>query len=225
MTKKSLLETVCRRLLREAMEASHLAVLILEGDGETGAVLYDVPAVQRAALRGETKPESLVDAKAVVGYIGLKHHDTDCWAASEVVTIVGKGVGRLLYQVGFALSPSGILVMDREQVSPDAAGSWLRLGEKKKKRRLDSPPPNNATPETIDDCELHGPGDGDCGGALRDQLNWVYLESGGEAAELDRLKASHVEALRDLRRRGTDPEDLMDSLAEAAGVLFGRYVH
>lgn len=212
---KPVIERIYARLLQESV-SEDLAVYLLEGDGMTGAVLYNPEALVKSVKRGFTTPGDFIRTKAIVGYIGLKHHDSDCWSASEVVTIVGKGVGRTLYSIGFALSPSGMLVMDRDQVSDDAEASWTRLGVRtKKKRRLDDRPPNNSTPETIDDCELFP--------KERDNLNWVYSEQGNESSQLEALKAKNSETMKTVKSLGTDPSEVAGILQDAAGELFSSY--
>lgn len=215
-----LIETICRRLLIEATTSAsnieNLAAYTFEGDGGDAAVLYRPETVKNLMSSGASlDSETLLKSSAVVGYIGLQHHDTDCWAASEILSMVGKGYGKILYDIGYALSPSGILMMDREIVSPAASASWLRAGDKlgdKNKKKFDARKPNNKTPEAIDDCDLFPEPE-------RAHLNYAHKETQDSSGTLSSLMNAHNQFIKSI---GPAAEDTKEALYAAGAELFHR---
>ena len=97
---------------------------------------------------------------SVVGYAVISPPDKgEAYGAYEMTHIAGPGYAKVLFVIGHSLSPSGILVIDRERVSPDAAGSWGSAWSRKEKSgkalKLDALPPNNKTKDPNDDAVLH----------------------------------------------------------------------
>lgn len=100
------------------------------------------------------------DATGVVkGYARFKQPDNACAGAWEVASIAGRGLGKLLYGLGYDLSPNGRLMPDRSYNSPDAQAAWARAAGKGLKGfpldDVNAPEDMQLTPgDPDDDCDL-----------------------------------------------------------------------
>lgn len=164
---KSILREYIRAILRES-SVSTKGYAIIVGDS-----FYDPDAKEASLIdidkfmSGMSKPPktSLMTQldvaksaakESVVGYISFgppKHGQA--WGAWEVTRAVGRGYGRLLYSIGYALSPNGLLMPDRVSVSDSAIDGWRKASATRDSLQLDPLPPENKTDTKVDDAEVH----------------------------------------------------------------------
>ena len=215
-----LAERILTRLLQEGSNNfSQLAAYIILREGEKYIFLYNsdelVQFVLRTAtmLQGSTgdaeSPESLpasfirdieyelvggilkgylriVDPSGSAGYGNCN----GAWVVTNAATS-GKGYGKALYGLGYALSPSGALVSDRYNVSSSAQAAWYKASRHRGRPRMKLD--NIRIPETPpleDDCVIH-PDDAS-------YLNYSYEREGWEVGHLRVLQAAHKEAMEEI---------------------------
>jgi hypothetical protein len=206
-------ERVLRRLLRESNGANldGLAVLI-DTSGEPTAVIYsrEVVTDNLPGPNLKTKPiwdksETFFMTKVVKGLIRIQAPPGPCDDAWQARYTVGPGLGKLVYGLGYALSPSGKLMASREKggageakVTASAQGGWAKAFQKKDRigRRLDDielPQDQRLTPDDpTDDCILQDPKGED------NPINYSYKAEGWEAGALHSLKAVHRQVMAEI---------------------------
>jgi len=222
-------ESVLRKLLREAQppkSSDRLAAAVSREDSFASATLYS-PEEALAALRAAKRSGDLEAGDdpsriarflepAVKGYVRIADpkslgHGT-CLASWEIINIAGPGMSSHLLSAAHALSPSGLVTIDRESVSPQGFNFWSRNSE----RRLKNP--RTGEDWRFQDCTLHQPGDADCGNQNRDSLNYAFIPDGSEKHALSSLSRAHsstsLEAQEELN---IPPDDLTSALTDAAG--------
>lgn len=216
--------------------AGNLAAIVLDNfDLKPGKVciIYDTGAALEFAeeLSSEEfisygEAGSIAAEKVVKGIIAVtpfSKNDNRCWGAWQVKLSAGRGLGGVLYPIAYALSPNGLLMSDRTDVSGDADRNWSKRFINSKdmtKRSVDTGKPDGLpdlakllfdysnVPEEkkrtpnfpLDDCKLRQDG------SAESPLNWAY-NGGGDwgAAEwgkgfLEQLKREHESFSRSLKR-------------------------
>ncbi len=197
-----------RRLLQEAEGSNDLAAFITKiNTGYKTAVVYDA----KIALEpGGSKPiweksDTFLGTKLIKGLISITQPDSPCWGASEVKFSAGKGLGKTIYNLGYAMSPSRKLIPDRSSVSQDARDAWAGVfkGNKLKRYHLDNKD-KKRTPEPEDDCSVHDPDD------KNNPLNYAYEGGGDSMSYLGTLRAGHSNVLSQIPK--DKKEDFLGAL-------------
>lgn len=161
-----ILREYIRSVLNESVSAEGYAVITGESffnSDAMDAVLIDVAKFRSelSALKRTSRTTPLDVAKAaaklsVVGYISMGPPDHgNAWGAWEVKRSAGRGYGKLLYAIGYALSPKGLLMPDRASVSDSAVEAWRKASATRNSLKLDPLPPENETDTKEDDAEVH----------------------------------------------------------------------
>lgn len=221
-----ILERIYRRLIAESSAPSieGLAAYI----SSFSATLYNpnrLLADLRAVKGGLASDDILFDAcsRAVVGEITIEEPNDPCLGAWYVGTIAGEGYGKILYGLGYALSPEGILMPDREAVSHKAYRAWSKQTARRVGEFDDAalPVDQRRTPnDPSDDCTLHKSNDGDCKKTNRDPmpLNYAYKAEGWEDKLALDLKRAHNAAMAELPKLYINRKTL-----EGLLLMAGRY--
>jgi hypothetical protein len=154
-------------------------------DGLTG-VLYRGGVFQESldswrARKGDApfiKASGFYQTKVVAGVIQLVQPGNPCHGAYEIGYVAGPG--KPLTSLGYHMSPSGRLIMDRRpgKVSGDAVRSWVGAFGKTQNFPLDNIE-SPKTPEPEDDCDFQD---------LPDPLNYAY---GGDPSIGSRAVSLH----------------------------------
>lgn len=231
-------EKVIRRLITEASMPSIEGLAVHAQTGtRTGGIsislyrstdlLNSLNAHSRAGniLSGEEL--KLVCSNFIVGHITIKKPEEPCAGAWEVILAAGEDYGKILYGLGYAISPSGILMSDRSTVSQKAYGGWKKQSGKRNAIELDdiaAPLKYQKTPDDpSDDCSIHGSkysDDDDCGNRDPMPLNYAYEAQGWEKGMLKSLKEEHMFLLLQLRKFDIEREELERALASASFQFF-----
>lgn len=189
MSDVKLLRSYIKNFLFESLEAPEItSIACLKDDStvNTQIVLFKFDTLYREMSKSRGS-KSFIDfiysafEKSVVGYGSFGPPEKgEAMGAWEVYNAAGAGYGKIIYGVGYALSPSGLLVPDRQTVSPSASKSWRKAAGERKKYKLDDFPPDNRTEDSFDDAELHKePGS--------DHLNYAYAAVGWEKTMVKKL--------------------------------------
>lgn len=221
--KTLILREYVRRVLQESgmPDVSSLGMIARNFGDQKEVVIFRYDMVYSALSR--RKPEDnvfdfLIDiiTRSVVGYGIFGPPDKgSAYGAWEVTHAAAPGLGKILYGIGYALSPSGLLMPDRHTVSPDAAQAWKKASKDRKSLKLDALPPNNKTATPNDDAELHSePG--------KEHLDYVYEEQGWEKNVMSRLMAQGNTALKELSEDVNRDESAIRSVFISAGTHFFR---
>lgn len=155
--------------------------------------------------------------ESVVGYISFgppKHGQA--WGAWEVTRVAGKGYGKLLYSIGYALSPSGLLMPDRVSVSDSAIDAWRKASATRDSLQLDPLPPENRTVTKVDDAEVH-----DEEGL--EFLDRAYKAQGWEKATVDEMvnAGNQLESIIEKKLKSKTPA-VIGAFLSAGHSLFNR---
>lgn len=206
-------ERVLRRLLKESSSAdlTGLAALI-DTSGDPTAIIYSHKVVTDN-LPGpdlKTKPiwdrtENFYMTQVIKGLVKIQAPPGPCDDAWQTRYTVGPGLGKLVYGLGYALSPSGKLMASREKgrageakVTASAQGGWAKAFQKKDRigRRLDDielPQDRRLTPDDpTDDCVLQDPKGED------NPINYSYKAEGWETGALRSLRAVHRQVMAEI---------------------------
>ena len=191
------------------------------------AVIVDIGAFN-AALKANKAKSSLFTSldvakfaagESVVGYIsvGPPLHGK-AWGAWEVTRAAGKGYGKIIYSIGYALSPKGLLMPDRTSVSDDARDAWKKASKTHASLELDALPPMNKTDTREDDAEVH-----DEEGF--EYLDRAYKATGDENDMLNRLLAAGENLEADLKKKFKGKEQqVIGRFLSAGSRLFSRSI-
>lgn len=100
---------------------------------ELGAYIYDPKTLASELEKGKTvrkATEAATLGAITVGSIG--EEDGNCNGAWQVKKSWARdqGDGRMVYGLGFAMAPDGVLVPDRGSVSPSAGAGWGKAAAK-----------------------------------------------------------------------------------------------
>lgn len=202
-----------RKIIREAIGGPDvLAAAVRAHEDQASAVVYS-PSALLSALR--TEPFDM--GSVVRGYIQISKPNKPCNGAWEVTSAWGPGIGEMIYDLGFALSPTGILMPDRLGVLPRAVARWEKQSGRKMKA-LDNHkhPPKGTDPfhdkhhteDPSDDCRMNKDG--------FDFLNYSYEAQGGEKGMLKSMVTRHEEAMAGV----SSPEDVEEALFDSARSKF-----
>lgn len=153
----------------------------------------------RAALKG-----------CVVGRVQVKSPEDPCWDAMMIASIAGPG--KLMYGLAYALSPSGLLISDRDSMTPQAVSAWSGMARKggRGKKKLDDVDPPHATPGTEDDCKLRP----------EEFLNYAYESEGWEAGTLQGMVAEHERLIKSVTRGGDASRADVERALSSAGFAY-----
>ena len=200
-----------RRLIRESLETSgtsgapkeDLAAFRAVGrPSSIKLVIYDAAALTspQAELKLASGSKVFQDFVRTTARGIVWIHDPNygmlkrgpCRGAWEVITSYYPGKGELLYKLAFALSPTGLLMSDRAEVSRGAQSRWRKISDTHSGLPLDDmehpPGHDNHTDDPEDDCVVLS-GDG------MKYLNYAYKADGTEGALLKTLEDRHAEVL------------------------------
>jgi len=194
----NLLKEYVRSVLLESVSTEGLAVFVGEGffnPDSKEAVLVDLSAFKEAMkeieeIKGKKTLITPLDVakfaarESIVGYIsvGPPTHGK-AYGAWEVTRSAGPGYGKLLYAIGYALSPNGLLMPDRSSVSSSARKGWEKASKTHETLPLDPLPPENKTATKEDDSEVHDE-------EGYEFLDRVYKAQGWEKGTVDQLIAA-----------------------------------
>lgn len=210
-----------RRIIREALdEGGVLAAAVREHDDFASAIVYSVNDLVSVV---ESEPTDLSDAfynnNVSRGYIRITRPDKPCNGAWEVTSAWGPGIGKTVYGLGFALSPTGLLMPDRLGVLPPAVAGWKKqTGRTMKALDNHKHPPKGTDPfhdahhteDPTDDCRMNKDG--------IDFLNYSYEAQGWEKGMLDSMVARHEETMVQV----SSPEGVEEALFDSARRKFGE---
>ena len=199
---KEILREYVRNVLREVAgspEISSLGALVrgASGGGEIEVVLFRHDYIYKALAKRKGDEDLFNFVKdtiyeSIVGYAVFGPPDKgEAYGAYEVTHVAAPGLGKVLYGMGYALSPSGLLMPDRHAVSPDAAAAWKKASKERESLKLDELPPNNKTKEPDDDAELHKE-------KGKEHLDFAYKEQGWEKGMSSKIIARGEAAVKDL---------------------------
>jgi hypothetical protein len=217
-TRRSLFENVIIRLLYESHAEKTIgqAVFIKKYSDEITAVIYDqnallnnVSFLKRNMFDNKKIKQFLINT-VYKGIVQIKPPTGgNCHGAWQVSAAAGPGLGKTLYGLGYALSPSGLLMSDRKNVSQSARGAWSKVfSSSRKKLPLDDSSMHdsagnsiayhpNHTPETDDDCAAFSVETGE-------QLNYAYEKEGWEDGLLNFLEKNHEMTMSEFAQIGRD---------------------
>lgn len=203
--KTAILERIYRRILSEAGApdvSAYGAVVVEDADLRTASI-YDLVSAE-GVLRGwttldEGDGDELQAALegTIVGYVEISEPKDPCWDAYKISGIIGPG--KLVYGVAYALSPSGLIIPGRNDMTPQAVAAWKGMASK-------------VTAGNSERKVLPCNGEG-----LRedeDALNYAYGGEGWETTALAGMERQHW-ALR--KRFGRQGGTLLDDVLMSAG--------
>ena len=145
----------------------------------------------------------------IVGRVQIVSPSAPCWDAMMIASIAGPG--KLMYGLAYALSPSGLLISDRDSMTPQAVGAWKNMAAKggRDRKKLDDVGAPE-TPEPIDDCEV-----------LKDDfLNYAYKEEGWEDGVLRSLQAEHDRLVNRVTKGGELTKADLERIITQAGFAY-----
>lgn len=200
-----------RRIIRQVLvessgptDASNLAVITFEEGKTKTAVLYSPEVLLRAMSENPEVVESVPlsrlfnEVGGVKGYITISPSRSDrCNNAWKVDASSGRGLGEIVYGIGFAMSTTGRLMSDRnsisleDDVSPGARSRWEKIAKGHKKIPLDDFR-DPQTPQPEDDCFLFLPR---ARGGPDPILDNAYEAQGWEAEMLADMKSRHEQMM------------------------------
>lgn len=226
-----------RQLIREALESSSLSLYVYDEAGHTGApvkkvILYS-PDEIFADLTTFMKKSFLLDEDPtgiVKGYARFQQPENPCNGAWEVTSIAGRGLGKILYGLGYSLTPNHRLMPDRHYTSGEAKKAWQSAASK----GLRGIPLDNLsgtlTPDNEeDDCELQMPiefdeeGNIDSSGGPDPLLDVAY--EGGElgGGQIEKMLSAHEKVVDELENeKKLDREDFESWLRKAGSQRFQK---
>lgn len=184
------------------------------GDG-VEVVVFDAAKLMRF-VKGKTKTRSfaekvLLGARASV--VGFGQYGPPprgkAWGAWEVTRAAGPGYGKIVYGLGYALSPKGLLMPDRSTVSPSAEAAWRKASTTRESLPLDAMPPENRTDTREDDVDSLHDEEG------KEFLDRAYRSQGWERTMSDKLFAEGEKTLEALLEEAPEREGLSRRFVEA----------
>jgi hypothetical protein len=219
---RSIIERVYARLLRESsldgLDTSGMAAVVDDGGNYRTAVVYRVPEVS-----SRRTPQSEIPAKDIVGFVKVAQpRGAACRGAWQVKGITGPG--KLVYGLAYALSPSGLVMPDRSDVSPQASSAWKAYAAKSGPQNIlpldDADHPKRGTDKQHDKYHTEDPQDDCYTSHSEDHLNAAYRGPGGEGALLDRLMDAHEALMSKLKKQGVDTAELESAILDAGYAKF-----
>lgn len=201
-----------RRIIREAAAVGKdLAVLVDETSNGFKATVYDPVVLEDLAL---DSPKVFSDGPTalkacIVGRVQVVKPEEPCWNAMKIASIAGPG--KLMYGLAYALSPSGLLISDRESMTAPAISAWRNMSAKggRGRKKLDNIAAP-ATPEREDDCAMRP----------EEFLNYAYESEGWEGETLRTLQDEHERLVKRLTSGGDLSQTNIELSIAAAGFAF-----
>jgi hypothetical protein len=206
-----IIERVFNRILLESagVNLDGLAAFVVMSSEPTAIIyLRQVVEDNLPAPHIKTKPiwdksPNFFMTQVVKGLVRLHGPPHPCDGAWQTRFTVGPSLGKLVYGLGYAMSPTGKLMASREKgsdgsakVTAAAQGGWSKNFLKKGRvgRRLDDielPESERLTPDDpTDDCILQDPkGEGN-------PMNYSYKAEGWEAGALSTLMSEHEQVMQ-----------------------------
>lgn len=225
----SLLREAIFLLLKESEEKEDLGFYQTEFGGMLTGMAYKISDVKSAVESVKDEPDRIEEEFtqsmqfAIQGMIRIAQPSYDCNNAWEVKNSAGPGQGKLVYAMGYYMSPSGKLIADRSSVSKKAQNSWKKVRQKTKGEELDDYIEKNTPPES-DDCEvwpvtgkdLNHPKlkDGVKDEETADALNRSY-EMGTMGYDFDAMKKKSDSFLKSLPLKRDKINDIIDDCIAA----------
>lgn len=217
-----LLKEIRANLLREAslddLNTASMAAYVDDDANSASAVVYDVAAISAA-------PTGEIPGSAIIGFVQISApRGAPCRGAWQVRAITGPG--KIVYSLAYALSPNGLVVPDRSNVSPQASNAWAAYAAKAGPQNVlpldDADHPKKGTDPYHDAHHTADPSD-DCYTSHEEEhLNAAYRGPGGEGALLDRLTSAHEELMKKLSAGGTKVADLEGAILDAGYAKFDK---
>jgi hypothetical protein len=156
---RRLYEYVRRIVLSEALTQNDMALYVIEQDPQRVGIVYNARNIANLLKLGNKADIAEAFEDKILGGIGIKKPDDPCADAWEVTNSVGKGQGKLVYALGFFLSPTRRLMPDRHSVSQDAFAGWAKQSKRPKKALDNVKKPSDN--DDSNDCEVWGTEDSD----------------------------------------------------------------
>jgi hypothetical protein len=199
---------------------------------DTGALLQNLESLQKITFNNP----NYLDRVFLIRDVFIEHilkgflqagkpleRDGKCNGAWQVFKSAGPGIGKILYSVGYALSPNGQLFPDRGSVSTDAQAAWGKVfGGSRRRKRFDDVKHQH---DSINDYHTDDPND-DCKiykGAEAMYLNHSFESEGWEASVLSQLKANHKETIGKIKQLAPDLDDVEHLLNDARNDFFSKH--
>lgn len=203
-----------RRIIREAADVGKdLAAVVDETSNGFKATVYDPVVLEDLVL---DSPEILSDGPTalkdcIVGRVHIVKPEAPCWDAMKVASVAGPG--KLMYGLAYALSPSGLLISDREPeaMTAQSISAWRNMATKSSRgrKKLDNIAAP-ATPEPEDDCDIRP----------EEFLNYAYESEGWEGETLRSLQTEHERLVKRLTSDGKVSRLLVELAISAAGFAY-----
>lgn len=197
-----------------------LAALVRDDGSEKTAILYSPEDVDKLLRQYQDADErragdhkfywkmiNLTDKSiegAIRGVIQIREPGQPCWGAWEVIASAGPGgadIARTVYGLGYALSPTGVIMPDRGTVSVPAKAAWARVASKGDRYALPLDDIDNPqTPDPQDDCKLYRGKSKSTDPKENPYLQNAYQAQGWEQGMLKYLTAAHESFMEDLKK-------------------------
>ena len=149
--------------------------------------------------------------------------DGKCNGAWQVYKAAAPGHGKVLYGVGYALSPNGQLFADRGSVSTKAQDAWKKVfGGSREREPFDDinhrhkGPDDYHTADPADDCTIYK-------AAGTKYLNYSYESEGWEKGILSQLRANHEKTMSKLKEFAFDSDYIERTLVYAGSSFFSEH--
>lgn len=222
------LKRIVRALVTEGESTEQLAMIVDDEGGMKTVLLYSPQAVVDAVKKviaplgeeDDIDSDALTDAidSSARGMIKIKQPKDPAYGAWEVVSSAGRGYGKLLYGLAYALAPNDCIIPDRNKVSPDARAGWKKTSASgRPKKKLDDRE-HPKTPDKSDDAKVYGGND--------EYLDYAYCETPSDSQEAQKLNKNHESTLQALynmlKRWYGKPEHIKRMFGNAASALFNR---
>lgn len=211
-----------RRIIRETagslqLNTDELAAMLAEDERGARVVVYHPIPIENMMRKFpgdvvDRSPELTAKVKKyVVGWVQVMKPEDPCWNAMMIASIAGPG--KLMYGIGYALSPSGLLISDRDSMTSVAVSAWRNMsakGTRGKKKLDDVNAPS--TPEPVDDCKV-----------LKDDfLNYAYEAQGWEMGALEAMHDNHEAVIARATKGGILTREEVEKVLNEAGLSYWR---
>jgi hypothetical protein len=209
-----------RRLIREALVGGErLALCVRERYGsQIEVVLYSSEGVERNLGEVVAGVESRRGVAGVLrGMATYELGSEPCHGAWSVTQVAGPGYGRILYGLGYNLTPEHRLMPDRDYTSARAGRAWAGAAGKRLRGLPLDDIEDPATPDPSDDCTVKVPRSE---GGPDPVLDVAY--EGGElpVGEIEAMGAEHRAVVELLGAEGVGEERWVLWLLAQAKVYF-----
>lgn len=208
-----------RQIIREALDSEQLALYTWSNSPSSIKVLLYSP-VELLSLDWSDRYELPKDV--VKGYAAFHRPDEQCRGAWEVTAIAGIGYGKILYGLGYSLTPNNMLMPDRAFSSKKATDAWTKSSEKMTGFPLDYVDAEESekitSDDPSDDCEVRswkidpetGKGSGDP--VLDMAYKGPHTNPGPMMKVHDNTVTELMEILNGLGAMYADPEEVDEML-------------